>query len=486
MQGVERGHVKEHEIPAPQVIAQPDVRLQTASHAPAVHVVVHVPSWSWQVELHGDERQMTPHALPLPQVPPPSDDPASPNNASKSWAHPTRPTSSAMPAATPCLPITGDLRPLRWCTQYAARGVLGPWLARLRRPMVTSIAMLLAWGSLPPVAMAAASSEPPETVAQAKQLFAQGSALVVAGRYADALPFLQRSFEEVQSPNSELLIARCLRELGRLVDAQSAFTWTETEARRRLEDGEARYQKTAESAAAEGAEVRARLGTIRVRLDGVEPGAQLDLDGAPARLPESGEAVLFHEPGDAMVTLHSSSRGDQTQPVTVRAGAETVVVFAPPAPVAPPEPTPPVAPPAPSSRARPTTASAPPASTPAPSGGVHWSVPAAVTTGSLTLIGAGLFTGFGLASSSTYSALRKECGNPPSCMTAPQRSEAERGKRDELIANVSLAVGAAAGAATIAFVAVALSRPARARPMVVSHLRLRVGLLGVELQGEFP
>jgi hypothetical protein len=352
--------------------------------------------------------------------------------------------------------------------------------------MVTSIAMMLAWGSLPPAAKAAASAEEPATVAQAKQLFAQGSALVVAGRYADALPLLQRSFEEVQSPNSELLVARCLRELGRLVDAQSAFTWTETEARRRLEDGEARYQKTAESAAAEGAEVRARLGTIRVRLDGVEPEARLELDGGPTAVPASGEAVLWHEPGAAMVTLHSSSRGDQTQPVTVRAGAETVVVFAPPAPVVPPEATPVIPGVAPSSPARRSAVSAPPASTPAPSGGVHWSVPVALTTGSLTLVGAGLFTGFGLASSSAYRALRSECGMPPSCMTPTQRSEAERGKRDALIANVSLAAGAVAGAATIAIVAVALSRPARARPMVVSHLRLRAGLLGVDLQGEFP
>jgi hypothetical protein len=349
--------------------------------------------------------------------------------------------------------------------------------------IVTSVATTLAWGSLPPAAMAA-TSEQPETVAQAKQLFAQGSALVVAGRYADALPLLQRSFEEVQSPNSELLIARCLRELGRLVESQSAFTWTETEARRRLEDGEARYQKTAESAATEGAEVRARLGAIRVRLDGVDAGAKLDLDGAPTDVPESGEAVLWHVPGDAMVTLHSSSRGDQTQPVTVRAGAETVVVFAPPAPVVPPEAAPPTraAPPAPSAAPRP-TASAPAA--PAASGGLHWSVPVALTTGSLTLIGAGLFTGFGLASSSAYSSLRRECGVPPSC-TPSQRPEADRGKRDALIANISLAVGAAAGAATIAFVAVAASRPARPRPAVVSHLWLRAGLLSLELQGEFP
>ncbi len=84
MQVVELAQVKEHEIPAAHVMLQPDVRLQTASHAPLVQVVEHTLSVASQVDAHGELRQMTPQPLVLAQDPPSAWAPAPAKSASKS------------------------------------------------------------------------------------------------------------------------------------------------------------------------------------------------------------------------------------------------------------------------------------------------------------------------------------------------------------------------------------------------------------------
>jgi hypothetical protein len=76
--------VKEHEMPAAHVMLQPEVRLQTASHAPSVHVVEHTPPLASQVDAHDDPRQMTPHPLVLSHEPPSAWDWDPANSASKS------------------------------------------------------------------------------------------------------------------------------------------------------------------------------------------------------------------------------------------------------------------------------------------------------------------------------------------------------------------------------------------------------------------
>src|SRR5579859_2380761 len=106
---------------------------------------------------------------------------------------------------------------------------------------------------------AASTAQPPASdtrVNDAKKLFAKGTDLFLAKRYADALEALRASYKFVPSPNSGLLIARCLRELGQLVEAQEMFAAVEADARKREADGEKKYARTAEAAAAEGAATR--------------------------------------------------------------------------------------------------------------------------------------------------------------------------------------------------------------------------------------
>ncbi len=150
---------------------------------------------------------------------------------------------------------------------------------------------------------------PPDAavVAEAKKLFSDGSSLYLAGRYAEALQALKESYKLVASPNSQLVMARALRDLGRVVEAQEAFAAAEVEARRRAAEGSPKYEQTADSAASEGAAVRSGLGTIRIRVEGVEPGTKLVVDGTPTPLPDEGILVVWHTPGDVSVSVRSAS-----------------------------------------------------------------------------------------------------------------------------------------------------------------------------------
>jgi hypothetical protein len=314
---------------------------------------------------------------------------------------------------------------------------------------------------------------------EAKRLFAEGSALYLSARYEAALEALRSSYELVPSPNSQLVIARCLRELGRLVEAQEAFGAAEAEARRRAAEGTVKYKQTTESAAVEGAAVRSALGTIHVRVEGVAADTKLEVDGASTELPADGDLIVWHVPGEVAVSLHSGSGMEQKQTVTVRAGAEVTMGFGRPEP-APPErestvparASLPVSPPM-------AVAEHPQANAPQ---GPSWASPAAITSGALTAVGAGMFIGFGLASEAAFNNLKTRCGNH--CGPA-DRPDARRGQTDQLIANVSLVAGSLAAAATATFVIIAASSPAPAKTMGPTGWHVVVGATSLEVAAEF-
>ncbi len=266
----------------------------------------------------------------------------------------------------------------------------------------------------------------------------EGNAELHAGRPAEALEKLERSFALVPSPNTELLLARALRDLGRRVEAAGAFERAEAEARRRALAGELKYGQTEAAAHAEGGSLRAQLGTLRIHV--ARPGrVSLLVDGKPVSLAPDGEASLLHEPGRAEVVVRDGDN-EQKQIVTVAANATVQMEFAgtgtrdaPPRRdviVAPPEP-------------------------PRTSG--SWAVPAAFVAGAATLVGAGAFTFFGLRSEATWDDLSQRCG-PTFCGPA-DRADADRAETDQTIANVGLAVASVAAVATIAFVVISLTAP---------------------------
>ena len=264
---------------------------------------------------------------------------------------------------------------------------------------------------------------------EAKRLFSQGSTAFLAKRYTEALESLRVSYKLVASPNSGLLIARCLRELGRSVDAVAMYDAVTLDARRRAAEGDTKYAQTADVATAEGSVVRATLGTVRVRVAHPPPGARVEIDGIGVPATDA-ELVVLHAPGDVLVKLKPRTGADQSQRATLAAGGElrmefTAAEVAPtpiePAPVVPPR------------------EGEPPS----------WTVPAAVVGGGLALAGAGAFIGFGLKSQSIYDELQSACG---SAGCGPERrARAYEGKRDQTIANVGLVVGIAGAAAAVAF-----------------------------------
>ncbi len=275
----------------------------------------------------------------------------------------------------------------------------------------------------------------PSDVEEARTLMVDGNAQLHAGKAAEALEKLERSFALVPSPNTELLVARALRELGRRVDAARAFEHAEQEARRRALAGEVKYGQTEAAAHTEGASVRAQLGTLRVHVARPDRMA-LRVDGKDVPLATDGDTALLHEPGRAEIVVREGET-EQKQVVTVVAGTTIQMEFAgngakPAAPVFR-EVTP-----------RPVE--------PAPT---RWTLPAALVAGGVTLLGGGTFAFFGSRSESTWDDLSRRCG--PSFCGPAERADADAAKTDQTVANVGLVVGSVAAVATVAFVVLHLT-----------------------------
>jgi hypothetical protein len=362
---------------------------------------------------------------------------------------------------------------------------------RLRGPQPVCVLWVLCASlltfALPLTVMAQPPGSEASRAEDAKRLFSKGSELYLAKRYGEALESLTGSYKLMPSPNSGLIVARCLRELGQLVEAQEMFASVENEARRRAGAGEAKYARTADAAAAEGAAVRNSLGSIRVRVDGLEAGTKLEVDGSPTGIPGDGNVVLWHAPGEVAVMVRSATGTEQKQVVTVRAGTEIKMEFrGEPSPSA----TSPLPAPSPQPATTPGNPPTGPIIEPGPhpaangdtSSGAGWAVPAAVVAGVLTAAGGGLFAGFGLASQSDYRDLKNRCAT--SCGSPSDHAEANTGSRYQTIADISLIAGGVAAVATLTFVIVAASNPTR-KAASSAPLRLHIGAANVGLSGAF-
>jgi hypothetical protein len=250
----------------------------------------------------------------------------------------------------------------------------------------------------------------PAAVEEAKRLYAEAHSHFVAGRCGDAMPLLLRANALVPSPNSGLLIARCLVTENKPVAAAGRYGEVERDALNLVRAGETRYGDTAAAAAKEGAALRALLGTVKIRLK-PRSGVALEIDGAPTEIGAAGETIVLHEPGSAKIGFVLPA-GKRERVVSVTAGKESLVSY----------------------EAEDTAP--PPVQGQRPSPGLPWT---AYASGGVALAGVISFAGFGLASESTYSDLKNHCA--PSCQPTDE-AEADRGRRFQTIANVSLVVSA--------------------------------------------
>ena len=297
------------------------------------------------------------------------------------------------------------------------------------------LAIALVCGMVTVVLPAAADQDDPAAVDAARFDFAEGQGHFRSKRWEQALKSFERSYAQVPSPNAQLMIARCLRELGRTPEAATAFVSAESEARRRVKNGEGKYAETAEAALAEGSALRAQLGTIRIRV-AHSSGATLAVDKKSVALSNSGDATVLHEPGSVQVVVRGSDGVEQRQTATVVAGNTSEMEFV----VADSKSAPPLA----------TKPVPPPRETPAPEEGGRfpgWFWPAIIASGTVTFGGTGVGFGFGAASKSQFEDLVNQCG-PSSCTTPQQRAQADTGKRNQTIANIGFGAGIVGAVAT--------------------------------------
>lgn len=322
--------------------------------------------------------------------------------------------------------------------------------------------------SLPP-AEVSAGAQPPQTAqdasatTEAKDLYMRGTELYAKEQYAEALDALEQSYALVASPNSSLLIARCLRELKRHADAVRRYELAEAEARQRVEQGEPRYVPTAEAASREAKALRGALGTVSLVVTGAPAGSIIEMNGAKTRLPETGRLTLLSPPGEVAITLRPPSGEPIARTALVEKGADVSVEIA-----AAPVMTPP--------REKRDEALSQKPSRP-------WALPAALAAGGVGLAGAAMFLGFGVSSQSTFDRLKEECGTK----CGARRDEVEAGQREQTAANVGLALGAIGIAAGGVFTVLWITDPGRgASPNAAERsMEIAVGLGEARLRGTF-
>jgi hypothetical protein len=264
----------------------------------------------------------------------------------------------------------------------------------------------------------------------AQKAFEAADVLYDAKHYTEALAAFRASHDVVKSPNTRLMIARSLRELGRLGEAY-------TEAKAALAEAEAvseRHPRYAETARAAREDLRAlepRVGFVIVDL------AKAADEGLTAKIGErSFDAAALSEPiavtpGKTPVVVSAAGPKEFRRDVAVQAGGtQTVTVdFAPSRSMdsgKEPEPSPPAPPP---KTAEDTVSVGPDSSM------RTW----AYVAGAAGAAGLVTFGVFGLLNSSSHSSLEDDC--PAGRCPPGRKDDIDAGRRYQLIANVGLGVG---------------------------------------------
>jgi hypothetical protein len=250
---------------------------------------------------------------------------------------------------------------------------------------------------------------------QAQSRFARGRVLFQSNEHDKALQEFRASHEIVSSPNTRLLIARCLRALDRKVEAYAEFGRTAVEARE-LERSDRRYGQAASSAEKERRALESELGFVLVEIRDAGPNTTLSVAGEQLRRAAWGEPmpaspgtteVVVRTPGRPTVRKTLELTGGQRVQLSIDAGYTKPVAAQPPPPPGP------------------------------PSGGSQrtW----AYVAGGVGVAGLATFAVAGLMTNRTHDDLRSACVDG-AC--APDRQDdIDAGRRQQTIANIGLAVG---------------------------------------------
>jgi hypothetical protein len=253
------------------------------------------------------------------------------------------------------------------------------------------------------LAQAAPPSASPEAKAKAQVLLKEGAKLYEKGELLPALDKFNEAYAEFQSPKLLFNIGQASRDLGRFVEAMTAFD-------RFLEEAPDAPSDMIAEAKQSVSELLGKLGKLRIQCS--KDGAEISVDGklvgvAPLTRP------VWAVQGNHQVTARHPATAPAVEDVEVNVGwVHTVVMNLPAlveAPVAPVVVLPPK-PPAPKPQVEIET-SVPPAPepvTPEAHRGRTWTW---VAAGSAVVF-AGTAVGLGLATRSKFDSLNERCGRP--------------------------------------------------------------------------
>lgn len=161
--------------------------------------------------------------------------------------------------------------------------------------------------------------------AKASQAYHKALEAIEEKKYEDALVLLDESFNTVASPNSLLLKARALTQLGRNVEAYRQLE-TAVALAEDLAKADEKYAQTAESGRKELAEVSKKLALVTVK-----PAASVEL-GDKAVDANAWNHPQPYEPGKLKVTVKHEGGQAATQQLDLSAGESVEVSTAPPPP----------------------------------------------------------------------------------------------------------------------------------------------------------
>lgn len=247
--------------------------------------------------------------------------------------------------------------------------------------------------------------------------------------YQEALGHFSDSYETVASPNSRLMIARCLLEIGRLDEAYEQYSGVMQDA-----EGNKDYETTGATAKKEREALRHRLAWLTVKMGDVPRGSSLTIGGRE-RTSSSLEEPIAVTPGRTAVKAMTPEGVKAEATVHLAAGraADVVLQLGEAITVGEPPPRPRNA--VESASLEQQSPSLPKVEKDAPLR------PYAYATGGVGLLGVLGFATFGTLSKSRYSSLEEDCTQGV-CPASSQR-DIDSGKQMQRFANISLGVGAA-------------------------------------------
>ncbi len=265
-------------------------------------------------------------------------------------------------------------------------------------------------------------------------MFDEALALEAAGDYASALEKLQKAATYKRTPQIRYNIALCYEKLGRLVQALGEYRIALADAE--ADSGSARVAKEIRRAIES---LEPRIPTIAIARGENSVGARVTLDGKELSASAMADGIAV-DPGTHVVEAQMAGFKPFRQEIKVEAGAHEKVEIA-------------------LERRKEPTAAQPSATPPADNDTLgnpaSRPTPAYETSSMSTTTMAGwVLTGVGVASlgasgyflsqrSKAISDLEAVCGADKQSCPASSKETYDKGKRDTLLANVTLGAGAA-------------------------------------------